>query len=289
MIVSCSLNGQILPPGKFNIDVNDLGLLRGYAIFDFCRTANGKPFLLPLYLSRFRNSARLMDLDLAYTDDQITALVCELLKISGLTYAGIRFVLTGGYTEDSFTPEKPNFMITIEELSQVPAAVAEHGVKLMSFEYQREMAEVKTTNYTTALRLRKKQQEQEAYDILYYANGQLLELTRSNFFIVKDNTIITAASGILKGITRQTVLNLAQAQYQVEVRDVKLTELTEADEAFFTGTNKKIVPVIGVDDQLIGNGKAGRVTKSLYQAFLAYEKEYEPSSSIFSGENPVRF
>lgn len=274
MMVSCSLNGQILAPGNFHIAINDLGLLRGYAIFDFCRTANGKPFLLPHYLTRFRNSARLMDLALDYTDDHITDLVCQLLKISGLSYAGIRFLLTGGYSADSFTPVKPNFMISVEELSQVPAAVAEHGVKLMSFEYQREMAEVKTTNYTTALRLRKQLQEQQAYDILYHAHGQLLELTRSNFFIVKENTVITAATGILKGITRQTVLNLARAQYKVEVRDVKLSELTEADEAFFTGTNKKIVPVVQIDDQLIGNGRTGHVTKSLYQAFRAYEKEY---------------
>jgi branched-subunit amino acid aminotransferase/4-amino-4-deoxychorismate lyase len=274
MIVSCYLNGQTLPTGKHTIAINDLGLLRGYAIFDFCRTANGKPFLLPLYLTRFRNSARLMDLDLMYSNEQITAAVYELLEMSKLPFAGIRFLLTGGYTEDSFTPTRPNFMITIEELSQVPAEVAENGVKLMSYEYQREMAEVKTTNYTVALRLRKRVQEQNAYDILYHSNGNVLELTRSNFFIVKDNTVITAATNILQGITRQTVLHLAKAQYKVEVREVKLTELAQADEAFFTGTNKKIVPVVQVDDLTIGNGKAGKVTKNLYQAFLEYEKTY---------------
>jgi branched-subunit amino acid aminotransferase/4-amino-4-deoxychorismate lyase len=274
MIVSCYLNGQTLPTGKHTIAINDLGLMRGYAIFDFCRTANGKPFLLPQYLSRFRNSARLMDLDLAYSDEQITSAVYELLEMSKLPFAGIRFLLTGGYTEDSFTPTRPNFMITIEELSQVSAEVAENGVKLMSYEYQREMAEVKTTNYTVALRLRKRVQEQNAYDILYHSNGNVLELTRSNFFIVKDNTVVTAATDILQGITRQTVLHLAKAQYKVEVREVKFSELAQADEAFFTGTNKKIVPVVKVDDLQIGNGKAGKVTKNLYQAFLEYEKTY---------------
>lgn len=274
MIVSCYLNGQILPQGKFNIAINDLGLLRGYAIFDFCRTANGKPFLLPQYLTRFRNSARLMDLNLEYTDEQITSAVHELLKNSKLSFAGIRFVLTGGYTEDSFTPVTPNFFITVEDLSQVPAEVAANGVKLMSYDYQREMAEVKTTNYTAALRLRKRVEQQKAYDILYYSKGNVLELTRSNFFIVKDNTVITAATDILKGITRQTVLNLAEAKYKVEVREVKYAELAQADEAFLTGTNKKIVPVVQVDDKLIGNGKSGKVTRSLYEAFLEFEKTY---------------
>jgi branched-subunit amino acid aminotransferase/4-amino-4-deoxychorismate lyase len=215
-----------------------------------------------------------MELDLTYTDEQITATVHELLAISKLPFAGIRFVLTGGYSEDSFTPATPNFMITVEELSQVPAEVAEMGVKLMSYEHQREMAEVKTTNYVTALRLRKKLQAQKGYDILYHSQGNVLELTRSNFFLVKGNTVITAASQILKGVTRQTVLNLAESHYTVEVRDVKLSELAQADEAFLTGTNKKIVPVVQVDNQLIGNGKAGRVTRNLYQAFLEFEKSY---------------
>jgi branched-subunit amino acid aminotransferase/4-amino-4-deoxychorismate lyase len=102
----------------------------------------------------------------------------------------------------------------------------------------------------------------------------LRELTRSNFFIIRDNTVITPATGILKGITRQTVLNLAEAQFKVEVREVELTELAHADEAFFTGTNKKIVPVVQVDSQVIGNGKPGKVTRSLYEAFRAFEKMY---------------
>ena len=274
MIVSCSLNGQILPADKFTIAINDLGLLRGYAIFDFCRTANGKPFLLPQYLTRFRNSARLMELDLDYSDEQITEIIYQLLEQSNLPFAGIRLLLTGGYTADSFTPAKPNFLITIEELSLVPAGVVEKGVKLMSYEHQRDMAEIKTTNYTVALRLRKKLQQQNAYDILYYSNGHVLELTRSNFFIVKGNTVITAATHILKGVTRQTVLNLAESQYKVEVREVKLSELAEADEAFLTGTNKKIVPVVQVDDQVIGNGKTGQVTMNLYKAFLEFETNY---------------
>ncbi len=274
MIVTCALNGQILPADKYTIAINDLGLLRGYAIFDFCRTANKKPFLLPQYLTRFRNSARLMDLDLDYTDEQITCTVYQLLETSKLPFAGIRLLLTGGYTADGFTPAKPNFLITIEELSLVPEAVVENGVKLMGYAYQREMAEIKTTNYMVALRLRKQLQQQNAYDILYHSNGNILELTRSNFFIIKDNTVITAATNILKGITRQTVLNLAEAQYKVEEREVKLAELAEADEAFLTGTNKKIIPVVQVDQQIIGDGKAGKVTRNLYQAFVDFEKTY---------------
>ncbi len=271
MIAACYFNGQILSGDKATIAIHDLGLLRGYAVFDFCRASHGKPFLLREYVSRFRRSSQLMELDLLYTDEQITAAIYELLEISKLPFAGIRLLLTGGYTPDGYTPVKPNFIIMLEELSKVPDQVMERGVKLMSYEYQREMPEVKTTNYSTALRLRKQQLAQEAYDIIYHFNGQVSELTRSNFFIVKDGVVITPARNILQGITRKAVIDMAKNQYPVEVRDVLWAEVAQADEAFLTGTNKKIVPIIQIDTQIIGNGKPGPITRDLYRTFIDYE------------------
>jgi branched-subunit amino acid aminotransferase/4-amino-4-deoxychorismate lyase len=136
------------------------------------------------------------------------------------------------------------------------------------------MAEIKTTNYSEALRLRQKVKQQQANDILYHHNGHILELTRSNFFIVKGQTVITASDHVLKGITRRTVLDLAAPVYTVEERPVAWHELAEADEAFLTGTNKRLVPVTKVDDQQIGNGKPGKVTLHLYELFTEFEKNY---------------
>lgn len=277
MIASCWINGQLLHGDKATIGINDLGLLRGYAIFDFCRTAHGKPFLLDHHLIRFRKSAALIELPLNYTDNELTRAVYDTLQLSNLTLAGIRLLLTGGYTPDSMTCTKPTLIITAEPLAQINDTLLHTGVKLMSHAYQRELPEVKTTNYMMALRLRHIQQQQQAYDILYHHNGHILELTRSNFFIVKDQKVITPSSHVLKGITRKTVLELARDQYAVEERAVTWKELKEADEAFLTGTNKKILPVVQVDDIVIGKGKPGIVTNNLYNTFLEFEKTYQPA------------
>jgi D-alanine transaminase/branched-chain amino acid aminotransferase len=280
MIVSCFINGEIGPPEKASIALNDLGVLRGYAIFDFCRTVYGIPFQLPHHLLRFRQSAQLMHLPLAYTDEQITNAIHQTLQASRLPNAGIRLLLTGGYSPDSMTVIEPNFIITVEHLAEVPAQLLETGIKLMSHEYLRETPEIKTTNYITALRLRHVQQEQGAYDILYHYQGNVLELTRSNFFIVKGNTIITAGSQILRGVTRKTIIELAKSTYKVEERELKCHELQQADEAFLTGTNKKIMPVVQIDNIVIGNGTPGRVTKDLYTTFLEFERSYQPEFKI---------
>ncbi|QHT69248.1 aminotransferase IV [Rhodocytophaga rosea] len=280
MIVSCCINGEIVPGTQASIPVSDLGLLRGYAIFDFCRTAHGKPFLLEKHLVRFRRSAALMELPLNYTDEEITKLVYDTLEHSGLQEAGIRLLLTGGFTPDSFTFTEPTLIITAEHLALAPEKEVQTGVKLMSHTYLREMAEIKTTNYSEALRLRHQVKGQQAYDILYHHNGHILELTRSNFFIVKGQTIITPSDHILKGITRRTVLDLAATVYKVEERAVLWHELAEADEAFLTGTNKRLVPVAKVDDQQIGTGKPGKVTLHVYQLFREFEKNYQPGYSF---------
>ncbi len=274
MIICCSLNGEVLPSGKDMIHINDLGLLRGYGIFDFCRTYAGKPFLLEHHLARFRRSAELICLELSYTDEQLTHQIHELLHRSGLEKAGIRMMLTGGYSPDSITLIEPNLIITIELISAGPAGIIQEGVKLMSYEYQREMPEIKTTNYLMAIYLQKEQKRKEAYDVLYYHQGKVLELTRSNFFIVKGNTVITPKDKILKGITRSTVIQLAQPKYSVEEREVTMEEVKRADEAFLTGTNKKIVPVVKIDNYLIGTGKPGKLTKELIEGFVEFEVRY---------------
>jgi branched-subunit amino acid aminotransferase/4-amino-4-deoxychorismate lyase len=280
MIVSCCINGKILPGQQAGMPLNDLGLLRGYAIFDFCRTAFGKPFLLEKHLVRFRRSAALMELPLTYTVEEITKAVYDTLEHSGLREAGIRLLLTGGFTPDSMTFSEPTLIITVEHLAMAPEKEVQTGVKLMSHTHLREMAEIKTTNYSEALRLRQKVKQQQANDILYHHNGHILELTRSNFFIVKGQTVITPSENILKGITRRTVLDLAASAYTVEERPLALHELKEADEAFMTGTNKRIVPVIQVDDQQIGTGKPGKITLHLYGLFIEFEKNYQPKYSF---------
>jgi D-alanine transaminase/branched-chain amino acid aminotransferase len=86
--------------------------------------------------------------------------------------------------------------------------------------------------------------------------------------VSNNNTIVTPFTNILHGITRQKVLQLAAKQYTVEEREVGIDEIKNAAEVFMTSTTKRILPVNQIDNNIIGNGKAGPVTTLLNQAFL---------------------
>ena len=269
------VNGEILPASKATLKINDLTLLRGYGIFDFFRTSGGKPFLMENYLDRFSNSAALMDLKLPVGKDKIKEIVLELLDRNRFEESGIRMVLTGGYSDDGFTPGDPNFFILVEPIHFPDEKYYRYGIKLITYEHLREWSGVKSINYLTPIKIRKDIEQNKGYDVLYYFSGNILEVSRSNFFIIKDRTLITPEKNVLHGITRKTVLNLARDILTVEERDLSLKELTTASEAFITGTTKRVMPVTNIDDRVIGNGEPGPETKKLMEIFREFEKSYQ--------------
>jgi branched-chain amino acid aminotransferase len=102
------------------------------------------------------------------------------------------------------------------------------------------------------------------------AEGLVREGTTSNIFAFIDGRLTTPGTGILSGITRQKVLELAEGSFPVDIRDLRRDELVTADEVFITSSNRLIVPVHRVDDDLIGTGKPGERTKVVIRAFTAY-------------------
>lgn len=266
----CFFNGKILPFDDVKININELGLLRAYAVFDYLRTYNGKPFRIDDYLKRFRNSATELHLRLKYSDEEIKFFVNELLKKNKREEVGIRFLLTGGYTHDSMSITKPNFFILIEEIPEYRGAIFS-GVKLMSCEFQRWLPQVKTTNYVNAIRLQGEKEKQNAFEILYHYKNEISETARNNFFIVKKGILITPKENILLGITRKVILEIsAKHKIKTEERKLFLSELKDIDEAFITGSSKGIVPVVQIDKIKIGNGKVGKVTKRLIELWEDY-------------------
>ena len=267
------LNGNTIPEDKAVISVRDIAILRGFAIFDFFRTVNGRPFMMDDYLKRFQKSAALMDLPLHYSIEDLKKIINNLLKKNAVKEAGIRLVLTGGESENAFVPAEPNFMILIEPVHFPDAAFYENGIKLITHHYQREWSNIKTTNYISAIKLIKQCRIENAFDVLYYFNNEVKEVTRSNVFLVKDNKIITPDKDILYGITRKKVLELASGHYVVQERSVSFDEIKGADEFFMTGTTKKVLPVIQIDDIRIADRKPGPVTRHLMRLFSDFEKK----------------
>lgn len=260
-------NGTIAPTDQLEVGITDLGLLRGYGLFDYFLTYNGRPFQWDWYWERFQNSAMRMHLPLPLNKDETYRILLDLIERSGGNDVGFRFVMTGGYSADSISIEKPNLLILAEAIHAVPTVQYEQGIRVILDEYVREMAEVKSTDYKRVILLAQAIKAAEASDVLYHKDGEISELSRSNFFIVKRNRLITPSRHILHGITRRTVMNLAQTNFLVDERPMLLSELYDADEAFTTSSTKKVLPIVQIGDRTIGNGQVGPTSKFLLERF----------------------
>lgn len=265
-------NGSFLPAQDAQIHVSDLGLIRGYGIFDFFRAIDGKAIFIEDHLDRFENSAHLMGLVIPENRDRLREIILEIIRLHPMPLLGIKMVLTGGYSADGYTPaESSNLIVMGKAFEFKPADI---GMKLMSMEYKREIPEIKTLNYIVPIRALTKMKALKADDVLYHLNGNISESSRSNIFIIKNERIITPVDGALFGVTRKHILNFAKKYFVVEERDVSLQEYFEADEVFTTGSTKRIVAITQTDNHVFSEGKVGKITKKLQELFLEYEKNF---------------
>ncbi len=275
------LNGRLLPQEEAKIGLNELGLLRAWAVFDYLRTYSGLPFKFEEHWQRLVGSARATQLYLMYKEEEIREILDEMLYLRAdkSQEMGFRMVLSGGYTPDGGSAGTPNFFILGEDLPRIPPEYYRQGLKLMSYAYVRPLAEIKTTHYLPVYMMRPQMNEVGAQDLLFVHDQKVSECTRSNFFLIRENTLITPNTDILKGITRQLVLDLAQDMMSVEERPLSPEEISQADEAFKTGTSTEIIPVVQVDSTRIGKGTPGPKTQRLQEILKQYIQEQIRSSS----------
>jgi branched-chain amino acid aminotransferase len=270
-------NGEISPIDTPLFKTNDLGLLRGYGLFDFFRTYNGIPFRWDDYWRRFENSAALLKLRIPVSQADAEQILAELHALSGEQEVAFRFVLTGGYAPDGVRVVEPNFLIRTEALPQDNPEGRLKGIKVIPYEYVRDLPEIKSTNYVHMILMADQLREQQAADLLFHKYGEVSELTRSNVFIFKDNVLITPDRNVLAGITRKLTMELAQPFFDVQTRPVTFDELMDADEVFTTSTTKLVMPIVQIGDHTVGNGTAGRQTLFLQNLILDKVKEWGKS------------
>jgi len=264
------IDGCWVHPRAASISINDVAVLRGYSAFESLRTYNRRPFHLDEHLTRLYRSAELIELEIPWSRDQITALVQEIIARNTYKHASIRLLVTGGETEDSILPiGKPTLAVLISPLGERDMERFAQGYKLITTSLQRIAPEAKTTSYLAAIRALKEAKRRHAADALFVnEQGHVLEATRSNFFIFRGDTLITPRAGVLIGITRNVVLELARGCFPIEERPILREELPQADEAFITSSSREIVPIVQIDDLVIGDGRPGKRTYELEQRFI---------------------
>lgn len=273
------IDGQFVPSTEAVVPANDLAVLRGYGVFDFLRTYGGKPFHLEAHLKRLERSASLVRLDLPLPLPRIRDVILETLDRNAFEEASVRIVVTGGTSEDNITPlGGARLLVMVTPRQPNPESWYQEGVRVITNFTERYLPEAKTINYIPAVVALQQAKEVGAIDALYVDKARrALEGTTTNLFAFFGDRLVTPGGSILKGITRQTVLELASDRFQVEITDVPLAELLRADEVFLTASNKEICPVRQIDDQVIGQGVPGPHTRFLMEKFAHLTTAYAHS------------
>lgn len=265
------LNGKFVKDKDLVVSARDLGYTRGYAVFDFLRTYQNRPFKLSEHLDRLFNSARLINLEIPWTKKQIAKWVYYTLeKNDKNTEKTIKIIISGGISNTMLAGDNPTIMIVIDPRSPYPPINYTKGVSAISVKFTRYIPEAKTNNYIEGVKQTKIAKTKGAIEPIYFDDKQVLEGSNSNIFCVIDNKLVTPKTNILKGITRGILLEILDLDIPIKVKDFTLKELLNAKEAFFTGSNREITPIVKIDNHIIGDGKVGKITKEVMRQFKEY-------------------
>lgn len=275
------VDGKFVPDSEAVFPINDLGLLRGYGCFDFMRTYNGRVIFIQDHVQRLFRSAKQIGIELPLSESELIQLVEETLRRNPPVESNVRILVTGGTSPDFITPQgRPRIAIMVAPLSQYPPAWYAEGAKIITVAHTRAIPGAKTIDYIRAIMVLAEARQKGAIEAVYVdPEGLVREGTTSNIFAFIGDRLVTPGTDILNGITRQKVLGLAEGIYSVDIRDLRRSELVHADEVFITSSNRLIVPIARVDDEVIGAGRPGERTRAVMQAFAAFTERLSKSSA----------
>ena len=273
------INGDLLREDAARVAIGDLAVQRGYGVFDFFKTINGRPIFLDDHLDRFERSASLMRLPIGMSRDELKSLLAALMEKNKVADSGIRITLTGGNSIDGYSLAAPNLIITQKPIKLARGA-SSASVRLMTYPHRRQLPQVKTIDYLMAIWLKPMIEAHGADEVLYAQDGIISECPRCNFFMVlAGRKLVTPADGVLHGITRKHVLELAAKQFDAEAREISLVDTHAAVEAFITSTTRGVLPVSHINGRVIGDGAPGEVTRQLSEAI---QRRIADAASILS-------
>jgi len=298
MLETVYLNGRLVPRFEAKLSPLDHGFLYGYGLFETMRAYKGHIFRLDSHLTRLRCSAESIGLthSVLTTEEgkqSLKAACMATLEANELKDARIRLTVSAGegdMTPDPGTCPSPTILISARNLDPLPSEKYETGLKAtVSFlrrNSQSPLSRLKSTCYLENI-LARTTARASGYDeaILLNEQGYLAEGSTTNVFLVSHGELITPSfeSGVLPGITREAVLEIARASnIKATERWVELNELVEAQEAFVTNSILELMPLVSVEGRTIGTGKPGKLTRDL---LFAYRKLVDEAIELDRGKS----
>ncbi len=266
------LNGSVVPLRQAKVPATDYGFLYGYGLFETLRAYQGRVFRLERHLERLAQSADLLGIPI--NKDELAKAVSSVIRANRLADARIRITVSigeGGLAPDPASCTSPTVLVTAAEYKPYPEEIYERGFRALISPLRRNsrspLAQLKSTSYLESMLARQQARQAGADEaICLNERGLLAEASMSNVFLVIQGILKTPGldSGILPGITREAVLELAgKLGIGVIKGETELEELWRADEAFLTGSLIEVMPLAEVDSRPVGDGKPGIFTRRL--------------------------
>lgn len=276
------INGEFFSREDAKISVYDHGLLYGDGVFEGMRIYNGKVFAQEEHLVRLYESARAIALTLPIDIDAMRSAVESTVAKNGLSEAYVRLVCTRGGNQLGLDPNRcddPQVIIIVDKISLYPEKYYTEGLDLITASTIRNhpaalSPRIKSLNYLNNIMAKIEAIRAGCVEaVMLNHKGEVAECTGDNIFIVRHRRLLTPPThaGILEGITRNTVMELAR-DAGIEVAEETLTrhDLFIADECFLTGSAAEVIPAVRLDGRLIADGKVGPITKQLNERFRAH-------------------
>jgi branched-chain amino acid aminotransferase len=275
------IDGKYYSERDAKISVFDHGLLYGDGVFEGIRIYNGRVFKLKEHIDRLFYSAKAILLEIPMSHAALMKATVETCRQNKLRDGYIRLVATRGVGTLGLNPnrcKRGSVIIIADKIQVYPPELYQRGMDIVTVATTRNLHSalnpaIKSLNYLNNI-LAKIEANNAGVEeaVMLNAEGFVAECTADNLFIVKNGKLFTPplSAGALYGITRQTVMELAE-ESGLEVADPNLTryDLFCADECFLCGTGAEIVPVVKIDGRVIGNGKPGTITKKLVEDYHA--------------------
>jgi branched-chain amino acid aminotransferase len=271
------VGGAFRPAADAAISVFDHGLLYGDGIFEGIRAYNGRIFKLERHIERLFDSAKAIRLDIPHTPSEMCDVVVEACRQNGIVDGYVRLVVTRGAGDLGIDPRKcprPNVIVIARKTLSIYRSPST-GIRVVTSTFRRNSPDttspsIKSLNYLNNVLARIEANDRGADEALMLdVQGYVAEATVDNFFIVTDHALMTPPTATnLKGVTRETLLALAATLgIKVEEKPFTLFDVWTAREAFICGTAAEVVPVVSVDERVIGTGAVGPVTGRIVAAY----------------------
>jgi branched-chain amino acid aminotransferase len=279
------INGKLLDKANATISVYDHGLLYGDGVFEGIRIYGGRVFRLPQHIERLYDSARTIYLDIPLTPAQMAEAITATVRANAKQEGYIRVVVTRGAGYLGLDPRKttdPQVIVIVDDISLYPAELYEHGMEIVTAATIRNHPNavnprIKSLNYLNNILAKIEAVRAGCHEALMLNHkGEVAECTGDNLFLVKHGVLLTPPlnAGVLEGVTRNAVIELAQAE-KIVVQQTGLTrhDVYTADECFLTGTAAEVIAVVKCDGRVIGTGKPGPITRRLMERFHQLTRE----------------